>query len=131
MCKWELCGQEFESSGKLLEHLKNVHASCRDEPVQSTETKQQSYKCLWEGCKVQTTFMDPHRNFPMRSVTVEFRMGRCRVHLPQQWPNLRNIGLIYGIPKHVKNLEFYYFTVKSLELVAPELRFCEKFEPPK
>ena len=26
ICRWELCGQEFDSSGKLLDHLKTVHA---------------------------------------------------------------------------------------------------------
>merc|ERR1712038_899188 len=27
ICRWELCGQEFDSSGKLLDHLKTVHAT--------------------------------------------------------------------------------------------------------
>ena len=69
ICKWELCGQEFDSNGKLLDHLKTVHARCdygnktnnnnntfeenereKDSTNESIPTVQ--YKCLWEGCKV-------------------------------------------------------------------------------
>ena len=70
ICRWELCGQEFDSSGKLLDHLKTVHARVdytnkinnnsgvsyeeseneKDSNNQSASSVQ--YKCLWEGCKV-------------------------------------------------------------------------------
>ena len=68
ICRWELCGQEFDSNGKLLDHLKMVHARIdytnasnnnnlceealgeKDPNSQSTSSVQ--YKCLWEGCKV-------------------------------------------------------------------------------
>jgi len=56
ICKWELCGNEFDSTGKLLDHLKTVHAVAenqKDETDSTTEeTGSQQYKCLWEGCKV-------------------------------------------------------------------------------
>ena len=68
ICKWELCGQEFDSNGKLLDHLRTVHARCdygnkannnnafeendgeKDSTHESAPSAQ--YKCLWEGCKV-------------------------------------------------------------------------------
>ena len=67
ICKWELCGQEFDSNGKLLDHLKTVHARSdygnktqnNNSTYEETEGEKESnnastvqYKCLWEGCKV-------------------------------------------------------------------------------
>ena len=67
ICKWELCGQEFDSNGKLLDHLKTVHARCdygnktnnnnntfeeNEGEKDSTNESTPQYKCLWEGCKV-------------------------------------------------------------------------------
>uniref|UniRef100_A0A0K2TM44 C2H2-type domain-containing protein n=1 Tax=Lepeophtheirus salmonis TaxID=72036 RepID=A0A0K2TM44_LEPSM len=45
-CRWESCGQELESCGKLIDHLKTRHASLQ------MKEEVQKYKCLWEGCKV-------------------------------------------------------------------------------
>lgn len=57
ICKWELCGVEFDSTGKLLDHLKTVHASAEmqknnEDEDDSGEESTGQYKCLWEGCKV-------------------------------------------------------------------------------
>ena len=72
ICRWELCGQEFDSSGKLLDHLKTVHArigyssnkSNNNNAYEESEENDKDsinsqssascaqYKCLWEGCKV-------------------------------------------------------------------------------
>ncbi|CAB4067103.1 AEBP2 [Lepeophtheirus salmonis] len=42
-CRWESCGQELESCGKLIDHLKTRHASLQ------MKEEVQKYKCLWEG----------------------------------------------------------------------------------
>ena len=55
ICKWELCGNEFDSTGKLLDHLKTIHAVAdnqKEETDNSTSNEDIQYKCLWEGCKV-------------------------------------------------------------------------------
>ena len=56
ICKWELCGQEFDNNSKLLEHLRSVHAKTaiagKQDQTTSEEKEQRSFKCLWEGCKV-------------------------------------------------------------------------------
>ncbi len=65
ICKWELCGMEFDSTGKLLDHLKTVHAvgevaaaavsankSNETDDDEEEEEEENKYKCLWEGCKV-------------------------------------------------------------------------------
>ena len=61
ICKWELCGNEFDSTGKLLDHLKTIHAVA-DNQKEETDNNSSNpenpdsnsiqYKCLWEGCKV-------------------------------------------------------------------------------
>lgn len=55
ICKWELCGNEFDSTGKLLDHLKTIHAVAenqKEETDSSEDSNSIQYKCLWEGCKV-------------------------------------------------------------------------------
>lgn len=54
ICKWELCGNEFESTGKLLDHLKSIHAVAENQKDETDSDSNGSiqYKCLWEGCKV-------------------------------------------------------------------------------
>jgi len=56
ICKWELCGNEFDSTGKLLDHLKSIHAVAENQKEETDnsgdETNSIQYKCLWEGCKV-------------------------------------------------------------------------------
>jgi len=56
ICKWELCGTEFDSTGKLLDHLKSIHAVAENQKEETDnsgdETTSIQYKCLWEGCKV-------------------------------------------------------------------------------
>ena len=92
----------------------------------------------------------PQGNFALRSVihTVEFRrLGRCvigwaatvvgevgtwqraelcYIHLPQQWPNLRNIGLIYGIPRHSNILEVYHFYCKKSRNGGAKIEFFQE-----
>lgn len=48
-CKWEGCGAELDSTGKLLDHLRQTHASTQN-PGRDIEDF--TYKCLWRGCKV-------------------------------------------------------------------------------
>ena len=56
ICKWELCGMEFDSTGKLLDHLKTIHAVAENQKEETDSSEDNSnsiqYKCLWEGCKV-------------------------------------------------------------------------------
>ncbi len=58
ICKWELCGSEFDSTGKLLDHLKSIHAVADNLETEDNEHHSHKegssvqYKCLWEGCKV-------------------------------------------------------------------------------
>jgi len=56
ICKWELCGNEFDSTGKLLDHLKSIHAVAENQKEETDNSSEDSnssqYKCLWEGCKV-------------------------------------------------------------------------------
>lgn len=60
ICKWELCGNEFDSTGKLLDHLKSIHAVAENQKEETdsnsdsngTTSNSIQYKCLWEGCKV-------------------------------------------------------------------------------
>eukprot|EP00095_Tigriopus_kingsejongensis_P005213 snap_masked-scaffold408_size180710-processed-gene-0.13 protein:Tk05213 transcript:snap_masked-scaffold408_size180710-processed-gene-0.13-mRNA-1 annotation:"hypothetical protein L798_08557" len=47
-CKWKGCGEDLESTGKLIDHLKAFHVDCQN--VEGNDEFQ--YKCLWEGCKV-------------------------------------------------------------------------------
>lgn len=66
ICRWELCKGEFDSRGKLLDHLKTVHATIDygnkspnsyeeeegDKDLTNQTKSSLQYKCLWEGCKV-------------------------------------------------------------------------------
>ncbi|XP_059079945.1 uncharacterized protein LOC131878061 [Tigriopus californicus] len=48
LCKWKACEEALESTGKLIDHLKNVHADSQN--IEGEDEFQ--YKCLWVGCKV-------------------------------------------------------------------------------
>lgn len=48
LCKWKACEAALESTGKLIDHLKNVHADSQN--IEGQDEFQ--YKCLWMGCKV-------------------------------------------------------------------------------
>jgi len=47
-CRWSKCGVDVEASG-MLEHVRVIHVERQVKPGVDVE---QSYVCLWDGCKV-------------------------------------------------------------------------------